>query len=76
MKAEIGKKYGGAKKKIRKEKHLTIFWSEKENRVVSDYWQYELVIVSLIGEKVDIHAAIKNRIWSEIVSRVEEKRDE
>ena len=35
-------------------------------------------MVSLIGEKVDIHLAeIRNRIWkSEIVRHVEEKRDE
>ena len=33
-------------------------------------------MVSLIEEKVDIHAAaIRNRIWSEIVDRVEEKRE-
>ena len=40
-------------------------------------WLTSSNLLSLIGEKVDIHAAaIRNRIWSEIVSRVEEKRDE
>ena len=33
-------------------------------------------LLSFIREKVDIHAAIRNRIWSEIMSRVEDKRDE
>ena len=31
--------------------------------------------VSLIEGKVDIHGATRNRIWSETVSRVEEKRE-
>ena len=35
-----------------------------------------IIYVSLIEEKVDILAPVRNRIWSETVDRIEEKRDE
>ena len=52
-------------------RHLVIAFPDRSDL------QNSSIVILLIGEKVNIYAAIRNRIWrSEIGSRVEEKRDE